>query len=165
MTTWIRARESRRTAVLATVLMLVLAAATPAPTVAQSQAEAVMIAAGQWAKQQLPSGTLRLDPHRSGQSSNADVAQRVAGALGAQVATLDESRSCTDVMDPSTCTLASTALLAISEPSISGNTARTRVYAWYRQDSPREPIAKRSWDLTLEQQGNRWVVVERQRIE
>lgn len=150
-------------AFVATLALLLVGA--PAPAESQSQAEAVMTAAGQWAKGQVPSGTLRLDPHRSGQSSDAAVARRVAGALGADVGTLEATRTCADVMDPSTCKLATTALLAISQPSIDGASARVRVYAWHRQDNAREPIAKRSWDLTLRQEGGRWVVVEGRRVE
>ena len=117
-----------------------------------------MIAAGQWARGQLPSGALRLDPHRTGRSTDRSVAGRVASALGADLGTLEQTRTCADVMDASTCRLASTALLAIEAPAIRGDRAAVKVYAWSRQDDPRSPVAKRSWDVTLRRTGSGWAV-------
>lgn len=141
-------------------------AALPAGLEAQtSDAEAVMIAAGQWARDRVPAGALRLDPHRTGRSTDGSVASRVASALGAQEATLEETRQCTDPMDPATCRLASAALLAIAAPTVRGDEARVRVYAWYRQDDRRAPVGKASWDVTLRRTSGGWVVAGESRLE
>lgn len=129
-----------------------------------SDAEAVMIAAGTWARGQVPAGALRLDPHRTGASTDASVARRVAAALGAEAGTLESTRSCADPTDPSTCRLSAAALLAIDAPSIRGDEARVRVYAWYRQDDPRSPVGRTSWDLTLRRTAGGWVVAGQRRL-
>lgn len=141
------------------LLLAGLAAGAVLPTggVAQDDSEAVMVAAARWAQQRLPSGPLRLDPHRSGRAAEAAV-RRVANALGAEVGTLEATRRCTDVMDPSTCRLESAVLLAFAAPEIRGDEARVRVYAWYRQDSAREPVGRDSWDLVLRRTGGGWEV-------
>lgn len=157
-------RHTLRTSVLAAVCAA-LWVIWAEPATAQEPAEQVMIAAGQWAKGQVPAGPLRLDPHRTGRSSDPAVARRVASALGADLGTMEETRQCTDVMDPSTCALASSALLAISAPGINGDEASCRVYAWYRQDDARNPVVKRSWDLTLRRTAQGWEVVQGQRLE
>lgn len=139
--------------------LLAAAGASPAPAHAQNaDAEAVMVAAGQWAAGRVPSGDLALDPHRTGASTSTAVARRVAGALGARLATLEEVRPCTDPTNPGTCRLDVTALLAIGAPSVDGDRARVRVYAWYRQDSDREPVGQDSWTLDLRRTGDGWVV-------
>ncbi|MBW3553946.1 MAG: hypothetical protein KY466_10570 [Gemmatimonadetes bacterium] len=136
------------------------------PGVAQTgDAERVMIAAGQWARGQLPSGALRLDPHRTGRSTDRAVAGRVASALGAELGTLEQTRTCTDVMDLSTCRLASTALLAIEAPAVRGDRAVVKVYAWHRQSDPRSPVAKRSWEVTLRRTGSGWTVDGQARLD
>lgn len=155
--------KTMRTAVLAALCTAPwLMAAEPAGA---QDGEQVMIAAGQWAKGQVPSGPLRLDPHRTGRSSDPAVAQRVASALGATLGTMEETRRCTDVMNPSTCTLSSSALLAISAPRINGDQASCRVYAWYRQDNAREPVGKHSWELTLRRTAQGWEVVQGRQLE
>ena len=121
--------------------------------------EAAMVAAGEWARGQLPSGELRLDPHRTGRSTSPAVAQRVAAALGAELGTLEEIRSCTDPMTPASCSMSAAALLAIDAPAIDGDQARVRVYAWYRQDSRRAPVGRDSWTVTLRRTGSGWEVV------
>lgn len=136
----------------------------PSPVQAQGDSEAVMVAAARWARQGLPAGPLRLDPHRSGQAAEA-VARRVASALGGELGTLEDTRRCTDVMDPSSCQLDAAVLLVIGAPSIRGDEASVRVYAWYRQDSAREPVAKQSWDLTLRRAGGDWEVQRPSRID
>lgn len=130
------------------------------PTVAelpQDAEEAVMVAAGAWALDRLPAGQTRLDPHRSGAGKDAARVRRVAQALGAGLGTLDESRQCTDTMDPATCKLSVDRLLAISAPRVDGDEARVKVYAWYRSSSP--PVAQQSWDLVLRHSGGSWRVV------
>jgi hypothetical protein len=148
------------------LLSLALAAMLTVPTAARAQddTEAVMVAAAQWARRGLPAGPLRLDPHRSGRAAET-VAQRVARTLGADLGTLEDTRRCTDVMDPSSCTLSAAVLLAITEPQIRGDEARVRVYAWYRQDSAREPVGKQSWDLTLRRTGGSWQVQGQSRLD
>lgn len=139
--------------------LALMAAVAPQPGAAQGQAEeAVMTAAAEWARERLPQGALRVDPHRTGQGVGQGVAQRVARALGADLGTLEETRSCTDPLDASTCTLQTAALLAISAPRIDGDRATVRVYAWHRQSRPREPVAKRSWDLELRRTAGGWQV-------
>lgn len=132
-----------------------------APTVATAQGsdtEAIMIAAGEWVRDQLPGGELRLDPHRTGRSTSPAVARRVASSLAADLATLEEVRSCTDPMDPGSCSMGVAGLLAIEAPAVDGDTARVRVYAWYRQDSRRSPVGKDSWTVTLRRTASGWQV-------
>jgi hypothetical protein len=93
------------------------------------------------------------------------VAARVARALGADLGTLEATRRCADVTDPSSCRLESAALLAISAPSIDGDRARVRVYAWYRQDDPRDPVAKASWDVVLRRTASGWEVAGERRLD
>ncbi len=123
----------------------------------QDPAEAVMVAAGQWALEQLPAGETRLDPHRTGEGKDAARVNSVARSLGAGLGTLDELRQCTDTMNPASCRLGVDRLLAISAPRMDGDQARVKVYAWYRSSSP--PVAQRSWDLVLRQEGGSWRVV------
>lgn len=141
-------------------------AAVPASAHAQTtDAEAVMIAAGEWARDRVPAGALRLDPHRTGRSTDGAVASRVASALGAQEATLEATRQCTDAMDRSTCRLSAAALLVIGAPTIRGDEASVRVYAWYRQDDAGTPVAQASWDLTLRRTSSGWAVAGQSRVE
>ena len=135
------------------------AAAMAAPVAGQNANEAVMVAAGQWAKGQLPGGGLRLDPHRTGEEAGQGVAERVARALGAELGTLEATRICGDVMDPSTCRLQTPGLIAISAPDLNGDRARVRVHGWFRQSDPREPVGKASWQLELVREGGAWRVV------
>ncbi|HSH44227.1 MAG TPA: hypothetical protein VK966_00090 [Longimicrobiales bacterium] len=152
-------RPMTRALTLTGILATVLWAGFPADLAAQdSDTEAVMVAAGQWAASQLPSGELGLDPHRTGRSTSQDVARRVASNLGARLMTLEEARPCTDPTDPSTCQLQIAALLAIGAPAVDGDGARVRVYAWYRQDSRHNPVAQESWDLTLRRTSGGWQV-------
>ena len=160
-----RGRDDMRHMMHGTVLLLGALLTGASPAVAQGDAEAVMIAAGQWARGQLPSGALRLDPHRTGQSTDRAVARRVASAVGAELGTLEQTRTCTDVMDPSTCRLASAALLAIEAPVIRGDRAEVTVYAWHRQDDPRSPVAKRSWQVTLRRTGSGWAMEGQARLD
>lgn len=149
-----------RTATM-TAMLALAALAVPAVSDVGAQgaeAEAVMVAAGEWAKSRLPGGALRLDPHRTGRSTDRALAARVAQALGAEVATLEATRTCGDVTDPSTCRLASDALLAIGAPSIRGETATVRVYVWYRQDDVHSPVGKATWDVRLRRSGSGWTV-------
>lgn len=138
---------------------LLLAAATASPAVAQDPEEAVMVAAAEWVLERVPGGEVRVDPHRSGAGKDRARVERVARTLGARLGTLDELRECTDVMDPSTCTLGVDRLLAIASPRIDDDEARVKVYAWYRADSPSEPVAQRSWELRLTREGPVWRVV------
>ena len=152
-----RRRTAFAFAWLALALGLVAATSRPAPVQAQDDEQA-MVSAGRWVLQQIPGGDVRLDPHRTGRSTSPAVAQRVAGALNAQLGTLEQTQRCADPLDPSTCRLEASVLLAIAAPAIRGETARVRVYAWYRQDSPRQPVAKKSWDVTLRRTGSGWEV-------
>ena len=148
------------------MLLLGALAIGGSPAEAQSgDAEAAMIAAGQWARGQLPSGALRLDPHRTGRSTDRAVAGRVASALGAELGTLEQTRTCADVMDASTCRLSSAALVAIEAPEIRGDQAEVTVYAWYRQNDPRAPVGKRSWEVTLRRTGSGWAVAGQARLD
>lgn len=147
------------------MLALVLVTTARSAEAQTSDAEAVMVAAGAWARGQLPGGALRLDPHRTGRSTDRSVAARVASALGAEQATLEETRRCADPTDPSSCQLEAAALLAIGAPSISGDEARVRVYAWYRQSDGAAPVGKTSWDLTLRRTGSGWAVDGQRRLE
>lgn len=122
-------------------------------------AEAVMVAAGQWALQQVPGGSPHLDPHRSGAGKDAARIQRVARALGADLTTLDRSRQCEDAMNPATCRLTVERLLTIAEPRIDGDRATVKVYAWYRSGSQSEPVAQRRWTVVVERDGSAWRVV------
>lgn len=133
-------------------------ASAPEPS-DQDVEEAVMVAAGQWALDRLPSGVTRLDPHRSGAGKDGARVRRVARALGATLGTLDDTRQCTDSIDPSTCRLSVETLLAISAPRIEGYGAQVKVYAWYRSNSAREPVAQRSWEVQLRRSGQSWHVV------
>lgn len=144
---------------------LSLALAPGAVRAQASDAEAVMIAAGTWARSQLPAGALRLDPHRTGRSTDRAVTARVASALGASEATLEETRRCADPTDPATCRLDAAALLAIAPPSIRGDEARVRVYAWHRGPDAAAPVVKASWDLTLRRTSSGWTVEGQQRLE
>lgn len=145
---------------LAVVALVAQAGLWPAPAAAQEEAaEAVMIAAAEWARERLPAGALRVDPHRTGEGVGEGVAQRIARSLGADLGTLEETRRCADVMDPSSCRLEVAALVAISPPRLDGDEARVRVYAWHRQSDPREPVAKVSWEVELRRSGSGWSVV------
>jgi hypothetical protein len=124
---------------------------------AQDPAEAVMVAAGQWALERVPGGDTRLDPHRSGAGKDAARVSSVARSLGAGLGTLDELRQCTDPLDAASCRLGVDRLLAISAPKVDGDEARVKVYAWFRSSSP--PVAQRSWDLVLRRAGGSWRVV------
>ena len=130
-----------------------------------ADAEAAMVAAGQWARAQLPAGAVRLDPHRTGRSTERALTARVASALGAELGTLEQTRTCTDMTDPSTCTLATPVLLAIDAPSIRGDRAVVRVYGWYRQSDPRSPVGKTSWQVTLTRTGAGWSVEGQSRLD
>lgn len=125
----------------------------------QDPAEAIMIAAGGWVLERLPPGSSRLDPHRSGAGKDAPRIGRVAAALGAELAPLDETRQCTDAVDPSTCQLAVARLLAIGAPAIDGDQAVVKVYAWYRSGSAGAPVAEKTWQLRLHRIEDGWVVV------
>lgn len=127
--------------------------------IGQDPVAEVMAAAGRWALERLPEGRVRLDPHRSGEGKDRSVVERVAGALGAELGTLEETRRCEDAMDPATCRLASTVLLAIAPPRIDGDSARVKVYAWYDSGSVRSPVAQQSWQLELRRSGSGWEVV------
>lgn len=130
-----------------------------------ADAEAAMVAAGQWVRGQLPGGVLRLDGHRTGRSTDGRVTERIASALGAEVSTLERTRTCTDVMDPSTCRLASSALIAIEAARVRGDEATVRVYAWFRQEDPRNPVGKGSWDVRLRRTGDGWTVSGEARLD
>ena len=125
----------------------------------QDPSEAVMIAAGRWVMERLPSGAASLDPHRTGAGKDGDRVRRVAEALGMRLATLEETRRCSDAMDPSTCQLDGARLLAIGAPRVSGDRAAVKVYAWYRSESPRQPVGQQEWELTLSRSGTGWRVV------
>lgn len=130
-----------------------------APAAAQGgDAEAVMVAAGEWALQQVPGGQPHLDHHRSGAGQDAARVERVARALGARLTTLDEARQCDDTMNRATCRLNVERLLTIAEPRIDDDRAQVKVYAWYRSSSPTEPVAQRRWNLVLERNGSGWRV-------
>lgn len=149
-----RAHPSVPPCTLALVFLLLMGSAAGAA--AQSAGESVMVAAGEWALERLPGGEPRLDPHRT--AASGDMIGRVARALGARLATLEQTRSCRDVMDPASCEVVAP-ILALTEPAIQGDRARIRVYAWYDGDSPREPVAERAWDLLLSRSGSGWQVV------
>lgn len=130
-----------------------------APAAAQgADAEAVMVAAGEWALQQVPGGQPHLDHHRSGEGQDAARVERVARALGARLTTLDQARQCDDAMDRATCRLTVERLLTITAPRIDGDRAQVKVYAWYRSSSASDPVAQRRWDLVLERNGRGWRV-------
>ncbi|NIP82934.1 MAG: hypothetical protein GWM90_28395, partial [Gemmatimonadetes bacterium] len=109
---------------------------------AQDAEQAVMVAAARWALERLPRGRVLVDPHRSGQGIDETLVEAVARELDAGLGTLEETRHCADVMDPSTCALDAAALLAISAPQVDDGTARVRVYAWHAADSRTEPVGK-----------------------
>lgn len=136
-----------------------VAAQDPEGVAGQDPAEAIMIAVGGWVLERLPPGSSRLDPHRSGAGKDAPRIGRVATALGAELATLDETRQCTDALDRSTCQLAVTRLLAIGAPAIDGDEAVVKVYAWYRSGSAGAPVAEKTWQLRLHRIEGGWVVV------
>ena len=143
-----------------------LAVGSWSPVEAQNgDATQAMVAAGEWARLQVPGGSVRLDPHRTGRSTDRAVAARVASALGAELGTLEQTRTCTDVTDPSTCRLASDVLLAIGAPAVRGDRATVRVYAWYRQSDPRAPVGKTSWSLVLTRTANGWAVEGQSRLD
>jgi len=133
---------------------------TPAPIHAQaaSDDEAVMVAAARWAIERLPSGSLRLDPHRTGEGGGHALASRIARTVGAELGTLEQTRVCSNPMDASTCRLESVALVAIASPRVSRDQASVRVYAWHRSDSPSEPVTRQSWDLRLTRTTAGWSV-------
>lgn len=154
--------------ILVGLLAVPVAVAGTGPSTPLGQAEAletqepaadVMVVAGRWALDRLPDGAVRLDPHRSGEGKERAVVERVAGALGAELGTLEETRLCEDAMDPATCRLESTVLLAIAPPRIDGEKARVKVYAWYASGSVRSPVAQESWELELRRSGEAWRVV------
>lgn len=125
----------------------------------QDPREAVMVAAGAWVLDRVPGGGGHLDPHRSGAGKDGSRLERVAGALGLGMATLDDVRDCVDVMDPTSCTLTVDRLLAVSAPRIDGDAARVKVYAWYRADAGAQPVMQRSWELRLARSEGIWRVV------
>lgn len=143
--------------ILAVVLGVGAGLAGSAPAAAQDEA-AVMIAAARWAQERLPAGPLRLDPHRTGEGGGQALAEEVAAAVGARLASLEETRVCGNPMDASTCRLESAALLAMAMPRIQGDRASVRIYAWYRSDSAAEPVARESWTVELRRTGAGWVV-------
>lgn len=156
----------RRIGMAAALMLTALALWSPAPAAGQGgDGEAAMIAAGQWALGRLPAGGLRLDPHRTGQSTDRTVAARIASALGADLGTLEETRTCGDMTDPSTCRMSVPALLAIAAPAVRGDEATVRVYAWYVQDDPRSPVAKASWEVRLHRTASGWVVDGERRLD
>lgn len=145
---------------LGLVLALALLGA-PDPILAQEASadeEAVMVAAARWAVERLPSGSLRLDPHRTGEGGGQALASRIARAVGAELGTVEQTRVCSNPMDASTCRLESDALVAIATPRISRDQASVRVYAWHRSGSASEPVARQSWDLRLTRTAGGWVV-------
>jgi hypothetical protein len=142
---------------IAASLSLLVGGAGVAPAGAQEEA-AVMIAAGRWAQERLPEGPLRLDPHRTGEGAGQALAEEVARALGAQLASLEETRICGNPMDASTCRLESAALLAMTMPRIRRDEATLRVYAWHRTGSAREPVGRETWNLRLTRTATGWVV-------
>lgn len=150
--------------VMVTTVLSTLAAPAmfAAPVAAQGagEAEAVMRAAAQYALERLPSGQLKIDAHRTGAPEDRTIAQRLASALGGTTGTLEAERQCVDRLDASTCRLEGTdLLLAISAPSINDDEAEVRVYAWYKQDSARQPVAEMTLRLRLARQGAGWRVV------
>ena len=146
---------------VAAVLALVALGAGPGveSVAAQDDVESAMAAAGTWVLGQLPAGETRLDPHRSGEGKDGARVDRVARALGAGLAPLNQVRECSDRLDPSTCTLSVARLISVGAPTIEGDTARVKVYAWYRSSSPREPVGQRSWEVRLRRSGQGWQVV------
>ena len=156
--------KTMKTAAAAFAALLALAA--PEIAVAQgSDGEAAMVVAGEWVRGRLPAGALTLDPHRTGRSTERAVTNRVASALGAVLGTLEETRTCSDAMDASTCRLQTPVLLAIAAPAIRGDRAMVRVYAWFRQDDPRSPVAKQSWEVGLRRTASGWTVKGQQRLD
>jgi hypothetical protein len=135
-----------------------MTATSAVPATAQSDEAAVMIAAGQWAQGRLPSGALRVDPHRTGEGVGHALAEQVARALGARLGTLEETRVCANPMDASTCRLEADALLALAMPRISGDAATIRVYAWHRTGSRSQPVARETWTVQLRRTASGWVV-------
>lgn len=126
---------------------------------AQDPGEAVMVAAGRWVLERLPSGPAGIDPHRSGAGKDGARLQRVAVALGSELTPLDRAKACTDAIDPSTCQLSTARLLAIGAPRMQGDRAEVKVYAWYRTGSADAPVAEKSWNLTLQRMADGWRVV------
>lgn len=148
-----------RHSVVAAAVVALAGAGVPASADAQSgDAEAVMVAAGEWVLQQVPGGQPHLDPHRSGEGQDAARLQRVARALGAGLTTLDQSRQCDDAMNRATCRLTVERLLTIAEPRVDGDRAQVKVYAWFRSSSPTDPVGQRRWDLSLERDARGWRV-------
>jgi hypothetical protein len=148
-----------RRMLMALAFAATLAWADAAPAAAQADEAAVMIAAGQWAQGRLPSGTLRVDPHRTGEGTGRALAEQVARALGAGLGTLEETRVCANPMDAATCRLEADALLALAMPRISGDAATIRVYAWHRTSSRSQPVARETWNLRLSRTASGWSVV------
>ena len=145
----------------ATVALCAAALMAPAGAAGQGAEEAVMIAAGSWVLEQTGEGDVRLDPHRTGQGTDRRVLRRVASALGADLGTLEETRHCSDPMDPSTCRLDADVLLCIAPPRVRGDEAEVRAYAWTSADELRNPVQKRTWALQLERVGDEWRVVSK----
>lgn len=125
----------------------------------QDPSEAVMVAAGRWALERLPSGPAAIDPHRSGAGKDGARLRRVAAALGTELTTLDRAKECMDVIDPSTCRLSTARLLAIGAPRVQGDRAEVKIYAWHRTASADAPVAEKSWNLTLRRSAGGWQVV------
>jgi hypothetical protein len=86
------------------------------------------------------------------------LAEQVAQTVGAQLGTLEETRVCANPMDASTCQLESNALLALAMPSINGDVATIRVYAWHRTTSSAQPVARETWNLRLTRSAAGWTV-------
>lgn len=155
-----RARAHAVRVLLGAAVSAVATGAAAAPVAAQtSPQEAVMLTAARWVVDRLPEGSLRLDPHRSGQGTDRGTVERVAQALGAGLATLEDNRRCQDPLDASTCTLACDVLLALSPPEIRGDRATVKVYAWYRSSSRRSPVEKGTWLVELRGGPEEWRVV------
>lgn len=140
------------------VLVLGLLAA-PSMAVGQEATERVMIAAGQWAAERLPDGSVRVDPHRTGDRGDQSLARNMARSLGAELGTLEQMRQCDDPLDVSTCVLECDVLLAVAMPDIDGDRATVRLYAWHRQDDAQAPVGKTSWDVRLRSVDGAWQVV------
>jgi hypothetical protein len=148
----------RRFLLVTSLVVLVASVASPARVAAQQEAPAIMVAAARWALRSLPSGTVRLDPHRTGDGPPLAAAQAVARELGAELGTLEQIRVCQDVTRPETCRLEADVLLAVAAPRVDRDRARVRVYAWHRTGSAREPVARRTWELELVRTDGAWRV-------
>jgi hypothetical protein len=153
-------------------IFLPLALATVSDARAQTEAETTLVlrTALSHVAATLPQEERVLDPRRrattrangpweSGRRGAAQLST-LASALHATVDTIEARRQCTGP-NPSDCHLsAASAVIASSDPRISGDTATVVISIWEASPSARAPIAERDLTVTLVRRGAAWTVVE-----